>query len=105
MRFVDEHRESYGVEPICGELRIAPSTYYAARSRPPSARTVRDERLKGEILRIHEQSGGAYGARRIWTQLREEGVRVARCTVERLMGDLGVAGRRSEFRPRCPPPG
>jgi putative transposase len=73
-------------------LQIAPSTYYAAKSRPPSARQVRDEELCKEISRVYEENYGVYGARKIWLQLRREGVVVARCTVERLMRTLGLAG-------------
>jgi putative transposase len=89
----------FGVEPICRVLsahgtKIAPSTYYAARSRPASARTVRDQRLKTEITRIYQDNYQVYGARKIWRQLHREGHVVARCTVERLMRDLGLAGAR-----------
>ena len=90
--YIDEHRESFGVEPICAHLPIAPSTYYEARERPPSARAVRDERLKEEINRVHADNFGVYGARKVWRQLNREGLDVARCTVERLMRDLGLEG-------------
>jgi putative transposase len=95
--YVDAHREEFGVEPICRVLtdagaKIAPSTYYAARTRPPSARARRDEALKVEIARVHETNYGVYGARKVWHQLRREGIAVARCTVERLMRELGLAG-------------
>jgi putative transposase len=76
-------------------LECAPSTYWAAKKREtePSARAVRDERLKKEITRVWHGSGRrVYGARKIWTQLNREGVEVARCTVERLMRELGIAG-------------
>jgi putative transposase len=81
-----------GVEPICTELQVAPSTYYAAKKRSPSARTVRDEELKKEIQRVFDDHYGVYGARKVWRQLRREGVEVARCTVERLMRQLGLVG-------------
>ena len=84
----------WGVEPICRALQVAPSTYYAARSRPPSARAVRDEALKAEILRVFEQNRSVYGADKVWTQLNRDNIEVARCTVERLMGDLGIEGVR-----------
>jgi putative transposase len=89
----------FGVEPICRVLsehgtKIAPSTYYAARSRPASARAIRDEWLKTEITRVFEDNYRVYGARKIWRQLRREGHIVARCTVERLMRELGLAGAR-----------
>ena len=74
--------------------KIAPSTYYAAKSRPPSARAVRDAELCVEIVRVFDENLGVYGADKIWTQLNREEIRVARCTVERLMGDLGISGAR-----------
>jgi putative transposase len=76
-------------------LDFAPSTYYAAKKREnaPSARAVRDEELKEEIMRVWAKPGrGVYGARKVWLQLHREGIEVARCTVERLMGDLGLVG-------------
>jgi putative transposase len=72
--------------------KIAPSSYYAARSRPPSARAVRDEELLVEIRRVHRANYGVYGARKVWHQLRREGTAVARCTVERLMRADGLTG-------------
>ena len=91
-RFIEAHRERFGVEPICRELQVAPSTYYAARERPLSARRVRDEALKVKLQHVHEEHFGVYGARKLWRQLQREGIPVARCTVERLMRDLGLAG-------------
>lgn len=91
-RFIDAHRERFGVEPICHVLQVAPSTYYAARCRPPSARQVRDEALKVKIRHVHAEHFGVYGARKLWRQLHREGVSAARCTVERLMGEIGLAG-------------
>ena len=88
------HRDSYGVEPICRHLPIAPSTYHDAGRRPPSARAVRDCELKGEIRRVHAENFGVYGARKVWRQLNREGHAVARCTVERLMRELGLEGVR-----------
>jgi putative transposase len=87
----------FGVEPICRTLceagvEIAPSTYYAARSRPPSARSHRDARLAVEVSRVHRENFGVYGARKVWRQLHREGMPVARCTVERLMRANGLAG-------------
>lgn len=95
--FIDTHRERFGVEPICTTLRaaglpIAPSSYYARNARLPSARQRRDEELKLVIRRVHQDNFGVYGARKVWKQLRREGVVVARCTVERLMRELGIAG-------------
>jgi putative transposase len=95
--YIDRYRAEFGVEPICRVLseagaRIAPSTYYAAKTRPPSARAVRDEQLKVQIRRVWEENFEVYGADKVWRQLGREGVRVARCTVERLMRELGLAG-------------
>jgi len=90
--YIAEHRDSYGVEPICALLPIVPSTYYDARKRPPSARALRDAELKPEIARIHAENFGVYGAEKVWRQLRRERIPAARCTVERLMRDLGLRG-------------
>ena len=95
--FVDEHRKDYGVEPICAELPIAPSTYYEhkRREREPercSARSKRDGELRSQIRRVWESNFGVYGARKVWRQLKREGVVVARCTVERLMRLEGLKG-------------
>ena len=91
-RFVDNHKERFGVEPTCRVLQAAPSTYYAARRRPPSALRVRDEALKVKIRHVHAEHFGVYGVRKLWRQLRREGIPVARCTVERLMRELGLKG-------------
>ncbi len=90
--YVDQHKDRFGVEPICEMLPIALSTYYDARKRPPSARSVRDACLKAEIGRVHAQNFGVYGAEKVWRQLGREGIAVARCTVERLMASLGLRG-------------
>jgi putative transposase len=95
--YIDGHRERFGVEPICAVLRdagvpIAPSTYYAARSRPPSARARRDEWLSVEITNVWKDNYEVYGARKVWEALRRKGISVARCTVERLMRELGITG-------------
>ncbi len=92
--FIDEHRDVYGVEPICRALQVAPSTYYAVKARQlvPAARTVRDRAALVEIKRVHEASAGLYGARKVWWQLQAEGVPAARCTVERLMRQAGLVG-------------
>ena len=92
--FIDDHKERYGVEPICRQLPIAPSTYYDAKQRPPSARAVRDEQLGGEIMRVHASNFDVYGAYKVWRQLNREGIPVARCTIERLMPGLGLVGIR-----------
>jgi putative transposase len=92
VKFIEAHRERWGVEPICRVLQFAPSTYYAATTRPPSARGLRDEGLRAEIRRVWDENFGVYGADKVWAQLKREGVRVARCTVERLMRALGLRG-------------
>jgi putative transposase len=92
--YIDRNKHRYGVEPICRVLPIAPSTYHAARRRPLSARAVRDTKLKVEIARVHAEHFGVYGARKVWRQLHRKGVAVARCTVERLMGELHLEGVR-----------
>jgi transposase InsO family protein len=95
--FIDDHREGYGVEPICAVLPIAPSTYYDAKAREAnpalrSARAQRDEELRAEVQRVWEENRRVYGARKIWRQLNREGVGVARCTVARLMREMGLRG-------------
>jgi len=90
--YIDAHRQEFGVEPICRVLQIAPSGYYAAKRRAPSARAERDELLKAEIVRVFEANYRCYGARKVWRQLHREGIVVARCTVERLMRTLGLSG-------------
>ena len=90
--FIDEQRARWGVEPICRILQVAPSTYYAAKTRPPSTRVVRDERLGIVIERIHDAHFGVYGARKLWRQLRREGEAVGRDQVGRIMRALGLAG-------------
>jgi len=95
--FIDDHRQSHGVEPICKVLPIAPSTYHdhAAKRADPdklSPRAKRDLALKPEIARVHAENFAVYGARKIWRQLKREGKNVARCTIERLMRDMGLKG-------------
>lgn len=95
--FIDDHRQVYGVEPICRVLPIAPSTYreHAARRRDLArlpARARRDQALMPEVRRVFEDNFSVYGARKIWCQLKREGWDVARCTVERLMRVMGLAG-------------
>src|SRR5512132_1123948 len=92
--YIDANRDRFGVEPICRVLPIAPSTYYDAHRRPRSARRRRDQELQAEIARVHGEHFGVYGARKVWRQLHREGITVARCTVERLMGELGLEGVR-----------
>ena len=107
--FVDEQKARFGVEPICRVLSehacpITPAGYYAHRARPASTRTRRDDALRVEIERVwHDRQNGRelYGARKVWLALRREGIVVARCTVERLMGELGLQGcRRGAARRR-----
>jgi len=90
--FIDAHRKEFGVEPICAVLPIAPSTYYAAQSRPPSPRALCDEQLLEKIRRVYEASRRRYGPRKVWRQLKREGISVARCTIERLMRAEGLHG-------------
>lgn len=103
--FIEEHRGQYGVEPICAVLPIAPATYYEHRLRRIApdrrpARAKRDEWLKSEILRAWKENFCVYGAKKIWQQLNREGIRVARCSVVRLMRSLGLKGaiRGAAFR-------
>jgi len=95
--FVDKHREEYGVEPICAELPIAPSTYYErkAREKDPQrvpARAKRDATLREEIRRVWDENFCVYGAKKVWRQLVREEVEVARCTVQRLMREMALEG-------------
>ena len=95
MRYIDSRKDRWGVEPICRALQFAPSTYYAARGRAPSARQITDEALKPEIARVHESNcEGVYGAKKVWKQLNRENVTVAHCTVRRLMKVEGLSGAR-----------
>jgi putative transposase len=103
-RYIDAYRDRFGVEPICRTLQVAPSTYYAARSRPPSARRRRDEELKPEIERVHAGNFGVYGAEKVWRQLRRESVEVGRDRTARLMAELGLAGITRSARKRTTVP-
>ena len=99
VEFIDTHRDRFGVEPICRVLsehgcKIAPNTYWVARKRPPSARALRDAELAVEIRRVYADNLFVYGADKIWAQLNRENIRVARCTVERLMRAEGLSGAR-----------
>jgi len=107
--FIDDHRNVYGVEPICKLLPIAPSTYHAhaALRADPSkalARAQRDQVLSNQIRQVHEANFGVYGVRKVWRQLGREGVAVARCTVARLMRQMGLRGvsRGKEVRTTIP---
>jgi putative transposase len=95
--FIDDHREAHGVEPICEVLPIAPSTYHAhvaTRADPTrlSARAKQDAIREDKIRRVFAENFGVYGARKVWRQLRREGEDIARCTVERLMRNMGLRG-------------
>ena len=95
--FIDEHREEHGVEPICRQLPIAPSVYYEQKAREADPtrlpeRLVRDGKLREEIERVWKENFGVYGVRKVWRQLIREKVDVARCTVERLMREMGLQG-------------
>ena len=95
--FIDAHRTTYGVEPICAVVRIAPSTYYEAKARQADpmrrpARAQREARLTPEIDRVWRANRRVYGAKKVWKQLAREGIPVARCTVARLMKALGLRG-------------
>jgi putative transposase len=95
--FIDAHRATYGVEPICAQLPIAPSTYYEqkAREADPSRRPARQQRdavLRPQVERVWREQRSCYGADKVWKQLAREQIPVARCTVERLMKFLGLRG-------------
>jgi len=95
--FIDQQRDTFGVEPICKVSRIAPSGYrrHAVQLRDPSrrcARAIRDERLRPEIKRVWQANMQVYGAPKVWKQMNREGITVARCTVERLMKQQGLCG-------------
>jgi transposase InsO family protein len=95
--FIDQHRGTYGVEPICTVLPIAPSTYFLRKAQQQdatkrSARARRDAELRAAIQRVWDDNDQVYGPRKVWRQLRREGIRAARCTVERLMRDMGLRG-------------
>lgn len=97
VRFIDAHREAYGVEPICAVLPIAPSTYYEqkARERDPSRlpqRVQRDAALRPDIQRVYDATRQRYGGKKVWRELRREGRKVARCTVARVYKAMGLRG-------------
>jgi putative transposase len=87
---IDTHRDRFGVEPTCRVLQVAPSTYYARKARPPSARALRDAQLKVEIKRVFDDNFSVYGAEKIWRQLQREGIGIGRDRVARLMRALGI---------------
>ena len=95
--FIDEQRNTYGVEPVCRQLPIVPSTYYEHKVRQAnperqSRRYKQDLRLKPEVYRVWDENLQVYGARKVWRQLNREGIDIARCTVERLMKELSIQG-------------
>ena len=97
LRFIDQHRDSYGVEPICAVLPIAPSTYFLRKAQQQDAtkqsvRRRRDDDLRTAIQRVWDDNQQVYGPRKVWRQLRREGHRVARCTIERVMRAMGLRG-------------
>jgi putative transposase len=101
IRFIDEHKDRrsgrlrWGIEPMAKTLGIAPSTYHAVKVRPPSTRAVRDAELRPVIARVHKENYVAYGADKMWDHLNNvESIRVARCTIERLMRQMGLSGVR-----------
>jgi putative transposase len=94
--YIDEHSRSFGVEPICRTLEVAPSSYYAARSRPPSARSTREAMLKDVIIRVHRANFGVYGARKLWRALHRLGMDAGRDQVARLMKSVGLQGATRE---------
>lgn len=109
--FIDSHREEHGVEPICrtlceADVPVAPSTYYAHKSRPPSTRARADAALDERIIAVHAENNAVYGARKVWKALnRQPGhPRVARCTVERRMRALELRGVPSERTTRTTRP-
>jgi transposase InsO family protein len=109
IRFIEDHRDIHGVEPICRVLPIAPATFYdnLAKRRDLSRlsdRAKRDEQLKPEIERVFEENLSVYGVRKIWHQMRREGFDIARCTVARLMKDIGIEGVIRGKKPRTTVP-
>ncbi len=92
VEYIDGHKHQFGVEPICRELQVAPSTYYAAKTRPPSNRSLTDAALTEVITAQHVANYGVYGARKMWKALHRTGHPVGRCRVERLMRTAGLAG-------------
>jgi len=97
--FVDEHRERFGVEPICRALEVSASAYYQRAKGERSARAIYDERLLAEIKLVHAANYEAYGSRRVWKELLRRGIECARCTVERLMAENGIQGAKRRGKP------
>ena len=97
--YVDEHRERFGVEPICRVLGVSASAYFERNTGRRSVRAVEDERLLGRIREVHRANYFAYGYRRMWIALRRAGERVARCRVQRLMRANGIQGAKRRGKP------
>jgi putative transposase len=109
VEFVDSQREQHGVQPVLEALKqtpaqIAPSTYYAAKTRPESARAARDRELAEKIEQVHEDNHNVYGARKVWAELNRQDTDVARCTVERLMRENGLRGLLRDKSPHTTRP-
>ena len=104
IRYIDEHRRSFGVEPICRTLAIAPSSYYAAKTRPPSTRSVNDATLADVIERVHRANFGVYGSRKVWKSLRRMGIQTGRDQVARVMRLVGLQGATRTKRVRTTRP-
>ena len=102
--FIDENREEFGVEPICAQLPIAPSTYYNVKSRPPSARARRDATLVPELVALWQANYRVYGAHKLWRAARRAGIDVGRDQVARLMRLAGIEGIRRRRRVRTTRP-
>ena len=110
VEYIDEYRDRFGVEPICTVLsgagtQIAPSTYYAAKKRVPSARSVSDAATLAKIVTIHAENYGVYGIRKVHAELHRQGHKVARCTTHRLMKSVGLHGVSRAKGPRTTIPG
>jgi putative transposase len=103
--YIDLYRQEFGVEPICHVLQVAPSTYYAAKTRAPSLRSRTDEATTAKIRQVHADNYGVYGVRKMHAELNRQGHRVARCTVHRLMRRAGLRGITRAKNPRTTVPG
>ena len=105
--FIDEHRGEHGVEPICSALQVAPSTYYAAKKRQPSARAIRDAALKNVLFVLWSTNRKVYGAYKLWRAARRAGHDLGRDQVARLLRELGMRGvskcRKRVFTTRSDP--
>lgn len=102
--YIEAHRSRFGVEPICRELQVAPSSYYAARTRPPSARSVTDATLADVVARVHRANFGVYGIRKVWKALGRLGLTAGRDRVARIMRETGLRGVTRTKRTRTTKP-